>query len=159
LLGHERTDIARVGRSKAALKRLKLIAHQELANDRPLIEDYRFRDKIALIELELMALEITNLRVLTADGRHHAPGPEASILKIKGSEIEQMLTELMMLALGRYSLPLTFTSINIGKSGRCPDAGYAASLSSNYFNSRKVSIYGGSNEIQKNIIAQMILGL
>jgi alkylation response protein AidB-like acyl-CoA dehydrogenase len=159
LLGHERTDIARVGRSKAALKRLKLIAQHELANGRPLIYDARFRDKIALAELELMALEITNLRVLTADGKQRAPGPEASILKIKGSEIEQMLTELMMLALGHNSLPLTFDAIDVGKLGRYSDTDYAASLSSNYFNTRKVSIYGGSNEIQKNIIAQMILGL
>ncbi|MCK9379484.1 MAG: acyl-CoA dehydrogenase family protein [Sulfuritalea sp.] len=159
LLGHERTDIARVGRSKAALKRLKQLAHREFANGRPLIEDQRFRDRIAQVELELMALEITNMRVLLADGKKHAPGPEASILKIKGSEIEQMLTELMMLGLGHYSLPRSFEALDAGARRQSADADYAAPLSGNYFNCRKVSIYGGSNEIQRNIIAQMILGL
>jgi alkylation response protein AidB-like acyl-CoA dehydrogenase len=87
LLGHERTGIAGVGRSKRALKHLKAIARSEVANGRPLIEDQRFRDKIAQVELELMALEVTNMRVLSAEGKKHAPGPESSILKIKGSEI------------------------------------------------------------------------
>ena len=159
LLGHERTSIAGVGRSKRELKHLKAIARRETANGRPLLEDQRFRDKIALVELELMALEITNLRVLSSEGKKQAPGPEASILKIKGSEIQQMLTELLMQALGHYSLPWLPEALDAGWQGEPVGADYAAPLSGHYFNYRKTTIYGGSNEIQKNIIAQMILGL
>jgi alkylation response protein AidB-like acyl-CoA dehydrogenase len=159
LLGHERTGIAGVGRSKAALKHLKAIARAEKSNGRPLIEDQRFRDRIAQVELELMALEITNMRVLSADKEKHAPGPEASILKIKGSEIQQTLAELMMQALGHYSLPWLQEALDAGWQGEPVGADYAAPLSGHYFNYRKTTIYGGSNEIQKNIIAQMILGL
>ena len=159
LLGHERTGIAGVGRSKAALKHLKAIARAEKSNGRPLIEDQRFRDRIAQVELELMALEITNMRVLSAEKEKHAPGPEASILKIKGSEIQQTLAELMMQALGHYSLPWLQEALDAGWQGEPVGADYAASLPGHYFNYRKTTIYGGSNEIQKNIIAQMILGL
>jgi len=159
LLGHERTGIAGVGRSKRELKRLKAIARKEISNGRPLLEDQRFRDRIALVELELMALEITNLRVLSAEGKQHAPGPEASILKIKGSEIQQTLSELMMQALGHYALPWLPEALAADWRGEPVGADYAAPLSGHYFNFRKTTIYGGSNEIQKNIIAQMILGL
>ncbi|MCX7168928.1 MAG: acyl-CoA dehydrogenase family protein [Proteobacteria bacterium] len=159
LLGHERTSIAGVGRSKRELQRLKAIARSEVAGGRPLIEDQRFRDKIAQVELELMALEITELRVLSSEGKQHAPGPEASILKIKGSEIQQMLTELLMQALGQYALPWLPEALDAGWQGEPVGAEYAAPLSGHYFNYRKTTIYGGSNEIQKNIIAQMILGL
>ncbi|MBI3526175.1 MAG: acyl-CoA dehydrogenase family protein [Betaproteobacteria bacterium] len=159
LLGHERTGIAGVGRSKRELKRLKVIARKETSNGRPLLEDQRFRDRIAQVELELMALEITNLRVLSAEGKQHAPGPEASILKIKGSEIQQTLSELMMQALGHYALPWLPEALDAGWRGEPVGADYAAPLSGHYFNFRKTTIYGGSNEIQKNIIAQMILGL
>jgi alkylation response protein AidB-like acyl-CoA dehydrogenase len=163
LLGHERTGIAGVGRAKRELKKLKEIARQEMSGTRPLIEDHRFRDRIAQVELELMALEITNLRVISAEGeKKRAPGPEASILKIKGSEIQQMLTELQMQALGHYALPYLHEALDDTWQA---DAGMAhypvhlASLSGHYFNYRKTTIYGGSNEIQKNIISQMILGL
>jgi len=159
LLGHERTGIAGVGRSKRELKRLKAIARSEISNGRPLLEDQRFRDRIAQVELELMALEITNLRVLSAEGRQRAPGPEASILKIKGSEIQQLLSELMMQALGHYALPWLPEALDADWRGAPVGADYAAPLSGHYFNFRKTTIYGGSNEIQKNIIAQMILGL
>ncbi len=166
LLGHERTGIAGVGRSKRELKKLKEIARKETANGRPLIEDQRFRDRVAQVELELMALEITNLRVIStesaADGKKRAPGPEASILKIKGSEIQQMLTELQMQALGHYALPWIEEALDAGWPGDALMADYAdhaAPLSGRYFNFRKTTIYGGSNEIQKNIISQMILGL
>ena len=159
LLGHERTGIAGVGRSKRVLKQLKTIARSELANGRPLIENQRFRDKIAQLELELMALEVTNMRVLSAEGKKHAPGPESSILKIKGSEIQQGLTELMMQAVGHYALPWLPEALDAEWDGEPVGADYAAPLSGHYFNFRKTTIYGGSNEIQKNIIAQMILGL
>ncbi len=163
LLGHERTGIAGVGRSKRELKKLKGIAAKEIAGGKPLIEDMRFRDRVAQVELELMALEITNLRVISAEGeKKRAPGPEASILKIKGSEIQQMLTELQMQALGHYGLPYIEEALDAGWGGDelMPTyADYAAPLSGHYFNFRKTTIYGGSNEIQKNIISQMILGL
>jgi alkylation response protein AidB-like acyl-CoA dehydrogenase len=162
LLGHERTGIAGVGRSKAALKHLKAIARSETANGRPLLEDQRFRDRIAQVELELMALEITNMRVLSAEKDKRgakAMGPEASILKIKGSEIQQTLTELMMQALGNYALPWLQEALDAGWHGEPVGPDYAAPLSGHYFNFRKTTIYGGSSEIQKNIIARMILGL
>jgi len=163
LLGHERTGIAGVGRSKRELKKLKEIARQETVGGRPLIEDQRFRDRIAQVELELMALEITNLRVISAEGeKKRAPGPEASILKIKGSEIQQMLTELQMQAMAHYALPWIDDALDPGWPGDPlldAYADHAAPLSGRYFNFRKTTIYGGSNEIQKNIISQMILGL
>jgi len=153
LLGHERTNIAGVGASKRELLRLKRIAAQERKDGRPLIEDPAFAAKIAEVEIELMALEITNLRVLAAEAERRAPGPEASLLKIKGSEIQQALAELMMQAVGPYALPLH------RKGPAAAGPAYAGPLSAAYLNMRKTSIYSGSNEIQRNIIAQAILGL
>ena len=163
LLGHERTNIAGVGQSKAGLRRLKALARRQPGDDgKPLIEDVRFRDRIAQVEMELMALEITNLKVVSADGKQQAPGPEASMLKIKGSEIQQMLTELSMQALGVYGVPWLHDGQDLaGSTQPLTDAFGAADshLSGTYFNVRKTTIYGGSSEIQKGIISQMILGL
>jgi alkylation response protein AidB-like acyl-CoA dehydrogenase len=159
LLGHERTNIAGVGASKRELERLKEIARSEIKNGRPLIEDPLFAARIAQVEIDLMALEITNLRALWAEAEKHAPGPEASILKIKGTEIQQALTELMMYAVGPYALPFQRDSLEEGDLRRIVGPEYAAPLAAAYCNTRKVTIYGGSNEIQRNIIAQMILGL
>jgi alkylation response protein AidB-like acyl-CoA dehydrogenase len=149
LLGHERTNIAGIGIAKRELARLKRIAAVEGRLDDPL-----FAARVAQVEIDLMALEITNLRVLASETRAEsekkAPGPEASILKIKGTEIQQAISELMMQAVGAYALP--FGQQDVG-----PD--YAANLGAGYCNLRKLSIFGGSNEIQKNIIAQMIMGL
>jgi pimeloyl-CoA dehydrogenase large subunit len=159
LLSHERTGIAGVGASKRELRMLKSIASQERKNGRPLIENPRFRDRIARVEIDLMALEITNLRVMAAERAGRAPGPEASILKIKGTEIQQALTELMMEAVGPYALPHLPAAWGDHWLGERVGPDYAAPLAARYFNYRKVSIYGGSNEIQRNIIAQHILGL
>lgn len=159
LLGHERTSIAGVGASKRELKRLKKIARSEIKNGRPLIEDPLFAARIAQVEIDLMALEITNLRALSAESEKRAPGPEASILKIKGTEIQQTLTELMMYAVGPYALPFRRESLEEGDLASVAGPDYAAPLAATYCNARKVTIYGGSNEIQRNIIAQMILGL
>ncbi|WP_394828209.1 acyl-CoA dehydrogenase family protein [Pendulispora albinea] len=160
LLGHERTGIAAVGRSKRELLRLKRIANEQRQGGRPLLEDPRFRDRIAQIEIELMALEITCLRVLAAESeRRHRPAPEASLLKIRGSEIQQSISELMLLAVGHHAMPYLPDALEAGWE---PDPlldDSHASLAGRYFNERKVTIYGGSNEIQRNIIAQMILGL
>jgi alkylation response protein AidB-like acyl-CoA dehydrogenase len=134
LLGHERTNIAGVGASKRELIRLKRIASEQRKGDAA------FAARVAQVEIELMALEITNLRVISAEAERRAPGPEASLLKIKGTEIQQNLAELMMLATGQEAL-------RVGP------------LSAAYLNLRKTSIYGGTNEIQKNIIAQTIMGI
>ena len=152
LLGHERTNIAGVGASKRELATLKTIARSEMQDGRPLIENPAFAAKIALLEIELMALEVTVMRVLAARGK--APGAESSILKIKGTEIQQTLTALMMEALGPYAQPFVPEE---GAVAVGPD--YAAPLAARYFNMRKTTIYGGSNEVQRNIIAQLVLGL
>jgi alkylation response protein AidB-like acyl-CoA dehydrogenase len=159
LLGHERTNIAGIGIAKRELARLKRIAREETRRGKPLIKDPLFASRIAQVEIDLLALEITNLRVLSAEAEKRAPGPEASILKIKGTEIQQAITELLMQAVGTYALPLRRDAMKPGYDGDKVGPDYAIALSAGYLNMRKLSIYGGSNEIQKNIIAQMILGL
>ena len=157
LLGHERTGIAAVGRSKRELAFLKRLAQGQMKRGRPLLEDPLYAAKVAELEIELMALEMTVLRVVSAEGAKRGPGPEASMLKIKGTEIQQALTELMVEAIGPLAMPFERDFLE-GKTDQVIDAD-AAPLASYYFNFRKTSIYGGSNEIQKNIISQMILGL
>ncbi len=159
LLAHERTGIAEIGRSKRWLKQLKQIATQQQGTDGGrLLDDLRFRDRVAQVEIELMALEVTNLRVIAAEMEHKAPGPEASLLKIRGSEIQQTLSELMMLALGDQALPFQPDALAAGYDGPLAGPDYGPPLPGQYFNMRKTTIYGGSNEIQKNIISKMILG-
>jgi len=157
LLGHERTGIAGVGASKRELATLRHIAQQQPKNGRPLADDPGFAARIAQVEIDLLALEMTVMRVLASRGK--APGPEASILKIKGTEIQQALTELMMEALGPYALPFRPEAMSLDAEDEPVGPEYAAPLAARYFNYRKVTIYGGSNEIQRNIIAQMVLGL
>lgn len=160
LLGHERTSIAAVGRSKAQLRKLKGIAQAELSEGRPLIEDGDFARRLAQIEIDLLALESLVLRTLYAESAGKGPGPEASFLKIKGTEVQQGLTELLMEAIGPYAAPFqpeTFREDGWNEEPVGPD--YGPALAPLYFNWRKASIYGGSNEIQKNIIAKMVLGL
>ncbi len=159
LLGHERTNIAGIGIAKRELARLKRIATAERKNGRPLLEDPLFAAKVAQAEIDLMALEITNLRVLSAERERRAPGPEASILKIKGTEIQQAISELLLQAVGPYALPFRREAMAAGWQGEAVGPDYAAPLGAWYLNLRKLSIFGGSNEIQKNIISQMILGL
>src|SRR5215469_13355945 len=159
LLGNERTGIARIGTSKARIRRLKEIAALERVGDRPLIEDERFRTKIAAVEVELKALEMTQLRVVAAARGRNEPDPTSSILKIKGSEIQQAISELLLEAIGPYALPQE-THDDSDRWNEPPiGPEWAGPLAPHYFNWRKVSIYGGSNEIQKNIIAKAILGL
>jgi len=159
LLGNERVGIARVGACKRELTRLKEIAAAEPGDEGRLIDDPRFRDKIAQVEIDLMALEITNLRLIASlrDGRQ--PGAEPSILKIKGSEVQQRLSELMMEAVGPYAAPFQREALEEGWNGEPIGPDYATPLAPTYFNNRKISIYGGSNEIQKNIVAKATLGL
>ena len=157
LLGHERTGIAAVGRSKRELVFLKSLAARERKNGIPLIEDPLFASKLASLEIELMALEMTVLRVLARADK--APGPEASVLKVRGTEIQQALTELMVEAVGPMALPFDPAYLEGEQPHSVFDDDDAAALAGHYFNYRKTSIYGGSNEIQRNIISQMILGL
>ena len=160
LLGNERVGIARVGASKERIRRIKQLATAELDGDMPLIENQRFREKLASIEVELKALEMTQLRVVAAERTREKgkPDPASSILKIKGSELQQAITELALEVAGPYIAPYrqeTHDGWNEPPVG--PE--WASPLAPAYFNYRKVSIYGGSNEIQKNIIAKAILGL
>jgi alkylation response protein AidB-like acyl-CoA dehydrogenase len=159
LLSHERTGIARVGRSKRELERLKKIARAEQVDGVPLIETRGFSEKIAALEIELMALEISGMRMLAAAQEGKAPGAEANMLKIRGSIISQRLTELMMEAVGPYALPFNPDARELGWNGTPIGPDYAASLAPDYFNYRKTSIYGGSNEIQRNILTKAKLGL
>lgn len=159
LLGHERTNIAGIGIAKRELGRLKKQALTQYKNGLPLLADPQFSQRVAQVEIDLMALEITNLRVLSAEASQRAPGPEASILKIKGTEIQQTISELLMQALGPQAQPFQPETSVYGYDGDAANDGDARSLGANYFNLRKLSIYGGSNEIQKNIIAQMMMGL
>ena len=154
LLGHERTNIADVNRAKRELERLKRIAKDEGVYD-----DMRFRDEIAKLEVDVVALEMMVLRVLSAEKAGKNPMDIASLLKIRGSEIQQRYSELMMLAAGPYALPFIEDAMEAGWQGTYPgSATYCAPLASTYFNMRKTTIYGGSNEVQRNIVSQVVLG-
>jgi alkylation response protein AidB-like acyl-CoA dehydrogenase len=154
LLSHERTNIADVNRSKRELERLKNIAKQEGVYD-----DVRFRDEIAKLEVDVVALEMMVLRVLSAEKSGKQALDVAGLLKIRGSEIQQRYSELMMLAAGPYALPLIREAMEAGWQGNYPGAGlHCAPLASTYFNMRKTTIYGGSNEVQRNIVSQVVLG-
>jgi len=159
LLTHERVNIARLGDSKRELRALKAIAALVSNGGRPLIEDVRFRDAIAAVEIELRALEYTVLRVLSAEASGRDPGAISSALKISGSEIQQALSELKMRALGPRALPHVPEALDAGWQGEPGGAEWWAALSGRYFNMRKTSIYSGSNEIQRNIISHRLLGL
>jgi alkylation response protein AidB-like acyl-CoA dehydrogenase len=154
LLSHERTNIADVNRSKRELERLKNIAKKEGVYD-----DVRFRDEIAKLEVDVVALEMMVLRVLSAEKSGKQALDVAGLLKIRGSEIQQRYSELMMLAAGPYALPLIHEAMEAGWQGNYPGAGlHCAPLASTYFNMRKTTIYGGSNEVQRNIVSQVVLG-
>jgi alkylation response protein AidB-like acyl-CoA dehydrogenase len=153
LLGHERLNTARIGTSRRELERLKELAREHTKDGRPLIEDMRFRDRLSRLEIELMALEITNLRFLDQLRGGRAPGAEVSMLKITGTEIQQALTELMMQAAGPLAQPVA----PVGPIEGFDD--FTSRLAPRYCNFRKTSIYAGSNEIQRNIVAKMSLGL
>ena len=158
LLGNERTNIAGVGRTKMQLERIKRIAAAEPAGEGALIDQPRFRAKIAQLEIDLMALEMTELRILSAESAGRGVGPEASMMKIRGTELQQRATELLMEAVGPYALP---ARLPMPDGANEPPVGpdYAATLAPYYLNWRKSSIYGGSNEIQRNIISKAVLGL
>jgi len=162
LLSHERTNIADVNRAKRELERLKRIAKAE-----GVWSDTRFRDEIAKLEVDVVALEMMVLRVLSAEKSGKNSLDVAGLLKIRGSEIQQRYSELMMLAAGPYALPLVREAMESGWQGNQAGAGlqafpggaaHNAPLASTYFNMRKTTIYGGSNEVQRNIVSQTVLG-
>ncbi len=160
LLQHERTNIAGVAQSKYRIEKLKEKAGTAVRGGTPLLEDRKFARKIAAIEIELKALEYTELRTLASVAVGKAPGPESSILKIRGTEVQQATDALFVEAAGYYALPYIPAQYDLDY----PDddrIGHGAETKSSlvYFNNRKASIYGGSNEIQKNIIAKHVLGL
>ncbi|HKN30043.1 MAG TPA: acyl-CoA dehydrogenase family protein [Roseiarcus sp.] len=157
LLANERNGIARVGISKARLDRVRHLAAIPVFGSGPKIEDPFFRAKLAAVEVELKALEMTQMRVISNRRNDGRPDPASSVLKIKGSEIQQATTELLMEVVGPYALPYE----DPDERGNEPPVGFdwAAPIAPAYFNYRKVSIYGGSNEIQRGIIAKAILGL
>ncbi len=153
LLAHERTNIADVNRAKRELERLKRIAKAEGVYDEP-----RFRDQIALLEVDIVALEMMVLRVLSAEKSGKQSLDVAGLLKIRGSEIQQRYTELMMLAGGPWARAFVWEAMEAGWQGDHVGAAHIAPLASTYFNYRKTTIYGGSNEVQRNIVAQTVLG-
>ena len=156
LLAHERSGIAGVARSKRGLERVREMASTELADaGGALLADPFFKRKVAELEIDLTALEFTELRTLAGESSGKGPGTESSILKIKGTEIQQRLQELALEAAGHYGAPF------LGEGGHNSGVGplHSIDTAGDYFNGRKTSIYGGSNEIQRNIIAKMVLGL
>ncbi len=159
LLQHERANIAGVAPSWYRLKKLKAQAAESVRGQAPLAEDRNFTRRLAEVEIELRALEYTELRTLAAVASGKAPGPESSILKIKGTEIQQAIDLLYLDAAGYYALPYVPAQYSLDFEGEPVGEHAETNTSLRYFNFRKASIYGGSNEIQKNIIAKHVLGL
>ena len=159
LLGFERTDIAEVGPSKQRLRRLKELARAETLAGEPLIDDAGFAGRIAAVEIELLALEYTALRALAEEARGRLPGAEASMLKIRGTEIRQAITELTVAAIGYQANPWEGGRGIAGWNEPPPLPAHAVGAVPDYLFSRATTIYGGTNEIQRGILAKMVLGL
>ncbi len=156
LLTHERTNIAGVGFSQAGLDMVKRIARIETANGRPLIENPHFAARLARVEIDLMAMATTNMRIISQAAAGQAPGVESSMLKVKGTIIRQEINDLARRAVGPYAMPFASEAVAGDNDPVGPD--YAAPVAGQYFNNRKLSIFGGSNEIQRGIIAKVKMG-
>jgi alkylation response protein AidB-like acyl-CoA dehydrogenase len=159
LLGNERSGIARVGISKMRLQRARLLAERIANGSSTLAQDPGFRERASVLEIELKALEITQMRVI-AESSHSAttkPDPKTSILKIKGSELQQQATELLFGVAGYEAMEYDEELLRGLREGE--DADWARTIAPNHYFARHVSIVGGSNEIQHNILAKSILGL
>jgi alkylation response protein AidB-like acyl-CoA dehydrogenase len=150
LLSNERTGIARVGTTKVWLTEVKERAAKTPVGASTLMEDPLFAARVAEVENELLALELTQLRVSGDEGTGK-PNPASSILKLRGSQLQQAVTELLMEAAGPDALPFHADAID--------SPAWAQHAAPKYLNYRKTSIYGGSNEVQRTIIASTILGL
>lgn len=159
LLTYERTNIAGVGGSMAAFEHLRNVVRLEKKGGKPLAEDPYFAARLARVEIDLENMKTTNLRVLAARAQGEAPGAESSMLKIRGTEIRQEIVSLTRRALGPYAQPFVSEALDEGYDGEPIGPDYAAPVAADYFNSRKLSIFGGSNEIQRGIIAKTILRL
>ena len=159
LLTYERTGIAGVGFCIAALAKLQVIAAKVMKNGKPLDQDPLFAARMAQVEIDLENMKTTNLRVIASVAGGGVPGAESSMLKIRGTEIRQEILSLMRRAVGPYALPFIEEAQYEGYADEPVGPKEAATAAANYFNYRKLSIFGGSNEIQKNIISKMILGL
>ncbi len=159
LLTYERTGIAGVGFCIAALAKLKVVAAKVMKNGQPLDQDPLFAARMAQVEIDLENMKTTNLRVIAAVAGGGVPGAESSMLKIRGTEIRQEILSLIRRAVGPYALPFIEEAQYEGYADELVGPKEAATAAANYFNYRKLSIFGGSNEIQKNIISKMILGL
>ncbi|GAA5054643.1 acyl-CoA dehydrogenase family protein [Erythrobacter westpacificensis] len=159
LLTYERTNIAGIGASMAALEQLKHIARTTKKNGTLLIDDPLFAQRLARLEIDLENMKTTNLRVLDAAGKGGAPVAESSMLKIRGTEIRQEIGALMRRAAGRYAQPFVAESLEEGYNGAPVGPEWTGPVSSQYFNNRKLSIFGGSNEVQREIITKAILEL
>lgn len=157
LLTHERTNIANVGLVKRGLKRLQRKASSIKVGDGVLAEQPSFARRVAEAEIALTAVEFTSLRVLSQVARGGAPGAESSLLKVRGTELQQTLTELALEASAYSAFPFTPEFARDGAPGELNS--WSNRVAANYFNTRKVTIYGGSSEIQKNIMAKAVLGL
>jgi alkylation response protein AidB-like acyl-CoA dehydrogenase len=159
LLTYERTGIAGVGLSVAALDTLKGVASRVRRNGLPLDQDPQFATRLAKVEIDLENMKTTNLRVIAGVAGGGVPGAESSMLKIRGTEIRQEILSLTRRAMGHHALPFIEEAQHQDPGGTSAVPNEAATAAANYFNHRKLSIFGGSNEIQKNIISKMILGL
>ncbi len=159
LLTYERTNIAGIGGSVAALDWLRRIAATEMQGGRALARDPYFAARLARVEIDLENMKTTSLRVLAAAAHGGAPEAESSMLKIRGTEIRQEITSLTRRALGPYAQPFVPEALDADYNGEPIGPDYAAPVAAEYFNNRKLSIFGGSNEIQRSIIAKTMLGL
>jgi alkylation response protein AidB-like acyl-CoA dehydrogenase len=158
LLGHERTNIAGIGMCKRLLASLKDYARRQTKHGRPLLDDLRFRDRIVKLEIELLSHEWSLMRLISAEQAGTPIGVEASMLKVRGSEIQQDLAELLMETAGPYALPFVAEALEPGFTGATAGGTHLSGVAALYFDLRKVSIYGGTNEVQRNIIAKSVLG-
>ena len=158
LLTFERTGIANVGNSKNSIAGIKSAAAGQMKNGKPLLDDPMFAAKLAEVEIDLKALEVFNNRIISAAGAGKAPGAESSLLKIKGTQVLQESNDLMRRVCGPYATPDLPEAFDEGWNGTPPGPEYALRAARRYFNNRKTSIYGGSNEIQRNIVSKAILG-
>ncbi|MCR9125757.1 MAG: acyl-CoA dehydrogenase family protein [Rhodobacteraceae bacterium] len=156
LLTHERTNIAGVGFSQAGLSAVKRAARAENHNGKPLMQNPHFAARVAQVEIDLMAMSTTNLRIVSAAAAGAAPGVESSMLKVKGTIIRQEINDLARRAAGPYAMPFASEGIEGDNDPVGPD--YAAATAPQYFNNRKLSIFGGSNEIQRGIISKVMMG-
>ena len=159
LLRFERAGSADVGTQRRQVARLKEIARAERLDGRPLIEDRRFAGKLADLEIQLAAVDGTEMRVLAAENIGAEPGPEVSMLKLRGTEIQQRISELLLEAIGGAANPYIPEALSEGWNEAPIRPAHAAGVAPHYFDWRKASIYAGSNEIQKNIMTKAVLGL